>query len=379
MSSSKNDYDEEAYNNLLKNSRSSSGRIETARLLTHNNYSQFQDNKLTPVRNSRVSSNTAYSKSSLENFDDKEREERRVGKKSKQISERNDVESSEKEEVVSSVSKKSKESTISELSTTNRSLSVRAEKGEELLELSELVQASEKKFDIKHPLYRDGYSLFKLPENLKLPTVDPNKREFNNIFNNAMSSNNDLSPSDDRKRFHSEIFGEDDVVLLEYFDSVCNYLMTKLKGLPSISPVMMSVLGRKAGCACQMCHRDGKDGYFVVIPLTRNYELGVVPGSHVDHHPELGKIEGTVEELCSDTYDMKLLTLEPGYLLLGRRSLVHCGGKSNTRVGKRNKFTDVGLHGHLAYSCLLKDTKEKFGDQVTTYVRFKTVKDYPDF
>ena len=221
--------------------------------------------------------------------------------------------------------------------------------------------------------------MFKVPDWLKLPKEDVRKRSFDNIFNNAMSSNNDLSPSDDRKRFHSEISVEKDSELVEFYDSLCNYVTTKLTGFPSVSPFMMSVLGRKAGCARQMCHRDGKEGYFVVIPLTPDYELGVVPGSHVDHNPEFPKREGMVEELCSDTYELKMLMLQPGYFMLGRRNLVHFGGKSSNTVGSRsNNFTDLGLHGHLVFSCLLKDMGEKFGDQVTSYVRFKKVTNYPE-
>ena len=50
--------------------------------MAHNNYSHFQDNKLTPVRKSQVSSRTGYSKSIHVNSEEKDGVERIVGKKS---------------------------------------------------------------------------------------------------------------------------------------------------------------------------------------------------------------------------------------------------------------------------------------------------------
>lgn len=242
-----------------------------------------------------------------------------------------------------------------------------------------LLDSVSKPYNPDHPLITMGFSLFKLPTSMPLPKVDLTKRVFTPIFNNYMSANKDLSPQDDRKRFHSEINEKTDENLWKFHYEVCNYLKLKLTSMPTVTPLMLSLLGRENGCKKQVCHKDGEYGYFVVIPLTENYEIGVVPYSHMNYTPELDKWDGDVVELPRDQYKCETLKLNPGEMLLARRSLVHFGGPSrDVELRNGNKFTDVAFHGHLVFSSVINNQEETFDDQVTTHVKFYELKDYPE-
>lgn len=72
-------------------------------------------------------------------------------------------------------------------------------------------------------------------------------------------------------------------------------------------------LRRTTGCRKQHTHRDADSGYFVVAPLTPNYSIGVVPGSH---RP------GRDRELGAATW----LQLQVGDVFIGDARVLHSGG-----------------------------------------------------
>ena len=243
------------------------------------------------------------------------------------------------------------------------------------LHLATLICNSEGEYDLSHPLNKDGFALFTLPENIvvpKTPTIG-----YKSVFNNVTPAHKSHGDGDQIKRYCKVIDAKENPEYLEFFESVCDVINNKLPMLPKLSSYMISALARKPECKHQVCHRQGKDGYFVLIPKTDDYELAVVPGSHINHHPELPKTYGKIEELNSDIYKMKRIVLKNGHVFLGRRNLVYAGGRSRKQTIRNRCFNDLCYHGHLVYSCLMNKTNNNNFEDKTTFVKFKNVTVFP--
>ena len=243
------------------------------------------------------------------------------------------------------------------------------------LHLSTFIRKSEGEYNLSHPLMKDGFAIFTLPENIvvpKTPTTD-----YKSVFNNVTPTNKSHGDGDQIKRYCKVIDEKENPQYLKFFESVCGVINNKLPMLPKLSPYKISALARKPECKHQVCHRQGKDGYFVLIPKTDDYELAVVPGSHIDHHPELPKTYGKIEELDSKIYEMKRILLKNGHIFLARRNLVYAGGRSRKKTIRNRPFNDLCYHGHLVYSSLMNDTNNNNFEDKITFVKFKKVTDFP--
>jgi hypothetical protein len=117
----------------------------------------------------------------------------------------------------------------------------------------------------------------------------------------------------------------------------------------------------------QIWHRDEiqeTGGMFVICPLTKDYHIYVIPGSH-----NIPQGENVVS-----TSAIKL-TLQPGQLFLGVSSLVHAGGEVNTTsVGillilKNNmKCYDIALHAYAVKGVHSSAVMDKSEETITVSV-----------
>ena len=249
--------------------------------------------------------------------------------------------------------------------------------------LDEFLPVSKKsKLNFEHPIMKLGYVIFNMSEKLKkeLPNPDVNERYFTPIFNNFKSTNGDISPEDDRKRLHYQVNDtERNKKILVYMDDVCNFVMANIDGLPDISPYLTSILVREKNCEEQFLHRDGDNGYFFIIPITDNYEIGVLPTSHNYPFPEVfEEVKGRTQELPKEMYPFVKISLKKGQVFVGRRNLVHCGGRANNRLYRENKtYCDMSYHAHVVIAKHVDKEEKTECDQIPTFVRFKVVTDKP--
>ena len=243
----------------------------------------------------------------------------------------------------------------------------------------ELMRECSKKWSSSHPLQMLGYSVLQLPELIKLPKVEEvmMNGKLVNVFNNEKSCKGRLSVLDDMKRYSLELEVNTENKVKTCLEEVSEYLPQIVEGMWSLSVYRTSVLCMEEGCSRQVCHRDGKTGFLMICPLTDNYEICVVPRSHIRDNP-LYYTESGVEELHADQYEWESIKLKRGKVFLARRKLVHWEGVSRKeKVMEGSNITDVSLQSFMVYPDVVNNADWTSDDMKATFVRFKELHDYP--
>ena len=99
---------------------------------------------------------------------------------------------------------------------------------------------------------------------------------------------------------------------------------------PIFYPVACSILARKPYCDKQAWHRDGNSGYFLLVTLSNDYIIRVVPGSSSSlfSNTPIINSNNNVEYLNINKVEIQESKLNKGETFFGLRELVHSGGPS---------------------------------------------------
>ena len=226
-----------------------------------------------------------------------------------------------------------------------------------------------------HPVYYDlnqfksnGFVILKVDRVLQYPRFNPINFKFRSIFNTDTTTNGMMGLDEKAGRCHTEISEESEHRF--FINKLVQWLSSQLPEKLTFRTVLLSVLGRKLHCKQQLWHRDGNTGFFILVPITSGYTIGVVPTSHVDYSEPMINNATQVEYKNIEDSKVVKLTIHKGEVLVCFRKVIHCGGPSSSVVltkSKKSSFTDLAYHAHLS---LDHNVENPFENQSTNFVQF---------
>ena len=223
---------------------------------------------------------------------------------------------------------------------------------------------------------RNGFVIMQMPDPSGIPELDLENLTFEEIFNTHFTSGDRFHVGEKFGRYQSKF--DDSSVHWHFLEDIILKSLMDMPTNPIFNLVVCSILGRNSSCDKQAWHRDGDSGYFLLVPLTNDYIIRVVPGSSsaLFSNTPIINTNNNVEYLNINDVEIQEIKLNKGEMFFGLRELVHSGGPSKTFNGINKKkngkitdnFTDIAYHAHVETNSTQDDCTDK--KQTVRYVQF---------